>query len=83
MPKLLKWNNQSGIVAIIPLLLLLAGLGAGLYLVQNPQIFRPKASSTEVQLILKSNDTSSCAEVKNGRETITCPSVKLKLLSLP
>lgn len=39
MPKL----NQKGVVHLIPLILLLAGIVAGAYLVQHPQIFKPKA----------------------------------------
>ncbi len=40
--------NQKGIVHLILILILVAGLIAGLYLVQNTQIFKPKASNTWV-----------------------------------
>ncbi len=36
--------NQKGIAHIILLVILIAGLIAGLYLIQHPQIFRPKAA---------------------------------------
>ena len=36
--------NEKGIVHIAILLILIAGLGAGLYLIQNTQIFKPRAS---------------------------------------
>lgn len=43
MLKLSKWLDQKGVIHLIPLLLLLAGIIAGVYLVQHPQIFKPKA----------------------------------------
>ncbi len=39
-----KLLSEKGIVNIILVLILLLGLGAALYLVQHPQIFRPKAA---------------------------------------
>lgn len=43
--------NQRGVVHIALILLLLAGLVASVYLVQQQQIFRPKASGGKVWLI--------------------------------
>ena len=43
MPKSLR-NSQGGCAQIVVLLILLVGVGLGIYLVQHPQIFRPKAS---------------------------------------
>ena len=41
--------NQNGIIAqVILIIILAAGLVVGLYLVQHPQIFRPKASSNPI-----------------------------------
>lgn len=37
-------NTQKGFAHILVILLLLAGIGAGVYLVQNPQIFKSRAS---------------------------------------
>lgn len=42
MPKFLK-VNQAGIAHLIPLLIILIGIIAGVYLVKHPQIFKPKA----------------------------------------
>ena len=38
--------GQRGIINVIVLILVFAGIGIGLYLVQNPQIFNPKASES-------------------------------------
>ncbi len=49
MPKLnkqsLPTSNQKGIAHLFLILLILAGIGVGLYLVQNPTIFNPKADN--------------------------------------
>lgn len=37
-------NNQRGIAHILILLILVAGIGVGLFLVQHPTIFKPRAS---------------------------------------
>ena len=36
-------NSQKGFAHVIVLLLLVTGLGVGLYLVSNPTVFKPKA----------------------------------------
>ena len=41
-------NQKGAIFQIILIIILGVGLIAGLYLVQHPQIFRPKASSSPV-----------------------------------
>ena len=41
--------NQKGVIAHLLLIIILAvGLVTGLYLVQHPQIFKPKASSSPI-----------------------------------
>lgn len=45
---MLKSLNQKGVVQIFFILLLLAGIIAGVYLVQKTQIFKPKAYNTPV-----------------------------------
>lgn len=37
--------NQKGVIQFLPLLIIVAGLVAGLYLVQHPTIFKPKAQT--------------------------------------
>lgn len=41
-------SNQKGFVHLFILLILLAGVGVGLYLVQHPAIFQPKASESSI-----------------------------------
>ena len=73
MPKL----NQRGVIAQgVILLLLLAGIGAGIYLVQHPQIFKPKASSDNIEWVNSNGDPDNCV---TGPGTITCPKVKFKI----
>lgn len=49
--------NQKGVIAQIVLIIILAaGLGIGVYLVQHPQIFRPKASSNPIIDALEMKD---------------------------
>lgn len=43
--------NQKGITQLIPLLLILTGIIAGVYLIKNPTFFQPKASSTQMSTI--------------------------------
>jgi hypothetical protein len=43
--------DQKGITHLFLILILLAGIGIGLYLVQNPQVFFPKASEVAGQAI--------------------------------
>lgn len=84
MPKFFKFVklNERGIVHLIPLLLILVGIVAGVYLVSHPQIFRPKASAENVSWILKSEDpANSCVEVKDGQNVATCPTVEFNLTS--
>lgn len=57
--------HQKGVIAHIVLIIILAvGLVAGVYLVQHPQIFRPKASSNLIIDALEMKDS-------NGKE-INC-----------
>lgn len=43
--------NQKGIIQLIPLLILVAGLIAGVYLVQQTQIFKPRARETNPEMV--------------------------------
>lgn len=48
-----RFNNQKGVVHVIPLLILLGGIIAGVYLVKNPQILKSKAyNSPQVDPLL-------------------------------
>lgn len=59
--------NQKGVIAHIILIIILAiGLVAGLYLVQHPQIFKPKASSNPIIDALEMKDADG--------NTINCDS---------
>ncbi len=78
MPK--KFNlNQKGLIHLIPLLLLLAGIVVGVYLVQKSgyQIFKPKAASESFEFI-----NGDCVKDKNGEKVLTCEGpVQFKLTS--
>lgn len=76
MPRL----NQRGVIAQgVILLLLLAGIGVGIYLVQHPQIFKPKASSEKVEWITSENDPDNCVTIKDGKTVTTCTKVKFRI----
>ncbi len=83
MPKFLKLlKNQSGIIHLIPLFLIVIGIIAGVYLVQNPAIFKPKASAPIIQWVLQSEDpANNCitsVNPDNNYVTANCPKLKLK-----
>ncbi|MBI2017816.1 hypothetical protein HYS92_02090 [Candidatus Daviesbacteria bacterium] len=65
--------NQAGIIHLLPLLLLLAGIIAGVYLVQKEgfQLFKPKATAINVEF------SGNC--VQNG--VLTCADVQIKFTS--
>lgn len=46
--RILSALNQRGFIQIIPVILLLLGLGGALYLVQQKQLFTPKAGSSPI-----------------------------------
>lgn len=79
-----SWNplsvnklNQRGVVAQgLILLLLLAGIGAGIYLVQHPQIFKPKATGENIEWVSSSGDPDNCV---TGSGTTTCSKVKFRI----
>lgn len=62
--------DQRGVIHLIPLLLILAGIIGGVYLVQHPAIFKPKANYTQVnsltQDFIKSNQDYSIINPLNG-----------------
>ncbi len=68
--------NQKGIVQIISIILLLAGLGAGLYLVSKTQVFRPQAAGKSIEII--NNDCLDTSSTTRSLKT-GCPKVKFKL----
>lgn len=45
-----RFNNQKGVAHLFLLIVLLLGLGAGIYLVTQTQIFKPKASDPNANL---------------------------------
>lgn len=66
--------NQKGVIAHIILIIILAvGLIAGVYLVQHPQIFRPKASSNPIIDALEMKDSNG-GDIKcdSGTNPPTC-----------
>ncbi len=81
--KILK--NQSGVIHLIPLLLILIGIVAGVYLVQHPQIFKPKASGNIIEWQVPQplgSDPDNCitsVNPDNNYATATCSKLKLKL----
>lgn len=77
MPKL----NSRGVIQFIPLLLLLAGIIAGVYLVQKTQIFKPKAGGENIVWVVpEGEDPQNCVTLKDGKYVITCPKAKFKIL---
>ena len=74
MPKLFKLN-QKGIVHLIPLFIILIGIIVGLYLVQHPQIFKPKAAAKNIEF------QGSCVAQKDGAPVLTCNNVQIKFTS--
>lgn len=76
MPRL----NQSGLIQYIVLLILIAGIAAGLYLVQRTQIFKPKATSQNIDWVISNNDPDNCVTTnQEGKTVTTCPKVKFKV----
>lgn len=75
--------NQRGILHLIPLLILLGGIVAGVYLVQKTQVFRPKASTETIFWVPGSqsevDSKDNCVQQKDGSTFTTCPKVKFKL----
>lgn len=53
MPKIL--HNQKGLAHLLVLIILLAGIGVGVYLSQHPQIFKPKAAESTTQTLTNPN----------------------------
>lgn len=53
------FKSQSGFVQYLLLVLLLIGIGVGVYLVQFTQIFKPKASSTQIEFFVSPSGQDS------------------------
>lgn len=80
--KILK--NQSGIIHLLPLFIVLIGIIAGVYLVSHPQIFKPKASGEVFQWVVPSQtDPNNCISGVSTDGTniakATCPKIQFKL----
>lgn len=67
--------NQKGIAHILLIIILILGIIAGVYLVQKTQIFKPKASSQNIEWIKSDNDPDNCVTDKGA----TCPKVKFRI----
>lgn len=76
MLKFFKRLNQRGVIHLIPLLLILVGIVAGVYLVQHPQIFKPKAAGESFEVL-----DGPCVRVKDGIKVLICDRFQFKLTS--
>ncbi len=72
-------DKQKGFINYIVMLLLLAGLGVGLFLVSQTQVFRPKASEKPVTII--EPDGRCNFSENNGEYNSICTGLKLKFVS--
>lgn len=83
MPKLNKVRagalNSRGIAHILLIVLLLGGIAAGVFLVQKTQIFKPKATSENIEWVSSQADQDNCVTYKEGRIVTTCTKVKFKV----
>lgn len=73
------FNNQKGLAHIFLLILLLAGIAGGVFLVSKSgyQIFKPKATSESFEFI-----NGECVQDKDGSKVLTCAGpVQFKLIS--
>lgn len=70
--------GQKGIIHLIPLLLLLAGIIAGVYLVQKSgyQIFKPKAAQKNIEIL-----AGDCVKEKDGKKVLTCEKFQFEVTS--
>lgn len=75
--KILK--NQKGIIHLIPLFLILIGIAAGVYLVQHPTIFKPKASANIIEWQIGGENNCITSVDSNNYATATCARIKFKL----
>lgn len=57
--------NQKGVIQFIPLIILLAGIIGGVYLVQHPQILKPKAYDSQVIKITDSSGVTLSEQVSD------------------
>lgn len=73
MPKL----NERGVAQIFVILILLAGMVGGLYLVQHPTFFRPKAASTGSRIEIGGSSVSADGTITTSRN------VKVKVYYIP
>ncbi len=74
--KKLSGLNQSGIIHLIPLLVILLGIIGGVYLVQHPQIFKPKAAGESVEFL-----DGNCVKVKDGKKVLVCDQFQMRIRS--
>lgn len=74
--------NQKGVIApIILLILLAAGIFAGVWLITNgdPLKLFSKAGGGYVEFLGSDQDQKSCIKIQDGRRVIICPTVKFKI----
>src|SRR3989338_6397452 len=69
-------STESGFIHIIAVVILLAGIVGGMYLVSHPQIFKPKASNNETRIEFVDNQG-------NPISSTTSQNVKVKLTFVP
>lgn len=68
--------NQKGVAHIFFILILLAGIIAGVYLVQKTQVFKPKAAGENIEIL-----DGDCVKVKDGKKILTCDKFQFKVIS--
>lgn len=70
--------NQFGVIQLIPLLLIIGGIVAGVYIIQKEgfQIFKSKASSKNIEVL-----DGECVKVVNGSKVLTCDRFQFKVTS--
>lgn len=71
--------KERGAIQFIVLLILLGGIIAGVYLVQKTQIFKPKATSENIEWVISNNDSENCVTTKDDTRVTTCPKVKFRI----
>lgn len=81
--RILSSLGETGVIHLIPLLLLLAGIIGGVYLVQKGgyQIFKPKAASNSIEFERSNGqDPDNCVTTdQNGEKTTSCAKVRFRL----
>lgn len=76
--KIFDGLDQRGVIHLIPLFLLLAGIIVGVYLVQKEgfQLFKPKAAGETVEFL-----PGNCVKDKDGKKVLVCDQFQMKIRS--